>query len=207
MRQPIRAYSANLLGSVAGIWIFAGLAFLHARPTYWFLLAIGLLVLVPPFSWRRSDRGGGDSWTLPFFAFRRCDYTGRPIKSSRLCPRATISTCSCQQYWIHEYRQPDAGISRRNPDVGAATGLQSSYDAPFRFAQSVDRVLVVGAGAGNDAAAALRNGAKHVDAVEIDPVILALGKRLHPEKPYSDPRSHADPERCSRIPASESREV
>jgi hypothetical protein len=44
---------------------------------------------------------------------------------------------------------------------------------------------VVGAGTGNDVAAALRHGAKHVDAVEIDPVILELGAELHPERPDS----------------------
>jgi hypothetical protein len=37
-------------------------------------------------------------------------------------------------------------------------------------------------------AAALRHGAKHVDAVEIDPVIVRLGRQFHPDKPYSDPR-------------------
>jgi len=41
---------------------------------------------------------------------------------------------------------------------------------------------------GNDVAAALRNGADHIDAVEIDPAILALGQALHPEHPYADPR-------------------
>ena len=41
---------------------------------------------------------------------------------------------------------------------------------------------------GNDVAAALRNGAGKVTAVEIDPLIIQLGKRLHPEKPYADPR-------------------
>ncbi len=34
----------------------------------------------------------------------------------------------------------------------------------------------------------LRNGASQVDAVEIDPVILALGRDLHPERPYADRR-------------------
>jgi hypothetical protein len=48
---------------------------------------------------------------------------------------------------------------------------------------------VVGAGTGNDVAAALRHGAKHVDAVEIDPVILELGADLHPEQPYNSPRT------------------
>src|SRR5260370_28374816 len=44
---------------------------------------------------------------------------------------------------------------------------------------------------GNDVAAALRNGADRVVAVEIDPLILALGRRLHFEKPYGSPRVRA----------------
>jgi hypothetical protein len=47
---------------------------------------------------------------------------------------------------------------------------------------------VIGAGSGNDVAVALANGAKHVDAVEIDPVIQSLGSKYHPSHPYQDPR-------------------
>jgi SAM-dependent methyltransferase len=49
-------------------------------------------------------------------------------------------------------------------------------------------VLIVGAGTGNDVAAALHAGAAHVDAVDIDPAIVEMGRRHHPEQPYSDPR-------------------
>ena len=49
-------------------------------------------------------------------------------------------------------------------------------------------MLIVGAGSGNDVAVALSEGATHVDAVEIDPTIRALGKKYHADKPYSDPR-------------------
>jgi SAM-dependent methyltransferase len=52
----------------------------------------------------------------------------------------------------------------------------------------VGDVLVVGAGNGSDVALALRQGATHVDAVEIDPRIKQLGVELHPQKPYDDPR-------------------
>jgi hypothetical protein len=52
-------------------------------------------------------------------------------------------------------------------------------------------VLVLGAGTGNDVAVALDEGALHVDAVEIDPEILAIGRRHHPDHPYSDPRVRA----------------
>lgn len=62
-----------------------------------------------------------------------------------------------------------------------------AYNYPYTWTRPA-RVLVVGAGTGNDVAAALRNGAQHVDAVEIDPRIVRFGKELHPEGPYSDAR-------------------
>jgi spermidine synthase len=62
------------------------------------------------------------------------------------------------------------------------------YDLPHQLKADARRVLVVGAGTGNDVAAALRASADSVTAVEIDPTILFLGERLHPERPYADPR-------------------
>jgi SAM-dependent methyltransferase len=49
-------------------------------------------------------------------------------------------------------------------------------------------MLVIGAGSGNDIAHALKFGTQHIDAVEIDPVIQDIGRRYHPDHPYSDPR-------------------
>ncbi len=63
------------------------------------------------------------------------------------------------------------------------------YNLPYRFfQQKPDNVLIAGAGMGNDPSAALRNGAGHVDAVEIDPLIYRKGKELHFEHPYSSDR-------------------
>jgi spermidine synthase len=64
----------------------------------------------------------------------------------------------------------------------------SQYDLPARLHPSPRKVLIVGAGSGNDAAGALRNGAQDVVAVEIDPAIIEFGQRYHPEQPYADPR-------------------
>jgi hypothetical protein len=50
------------------------------------------------------------------------------------------------------------------------------------------RVLVIGAGAGNDVNAALMHEASQVDAVEIDPVIASIGRLKNKLKPYQDPR-------------------
>jgi len=63
------------------------------------------------------------------------------------------------------------------------------YQWPYTvFGDKFDEVLILGAGTGTDVAAALRHGARHVDAVEIDPVILRLGAEHHPDRPYVDPR-------------------
>jgi hypothetical protein len=51
-----------------------------------------------------------------------------------------------------------------------------------------ESVLILGSGAGNDVAAALDQGVLRVVAVEIDPVILEVGRRLHGSSPHSDPR-------------------
>ena len=64
----------------------------------------------------------------------------------------------------------------------------NAYNLPYHFYPHPNSVLVLGAGTGNDVAAALRNGANRVVAVEIDPLILRLGKKLHFEQPYSSDR-------------------
>jgi hypothetical protein len=64
------------------------------------------------------------------------------------------------------------------------------YLFPYRHlkGRQLGDVLIVGAGNGNDVAVALSQGARHIDAVEIDPVIQAIGARDHPDRPYQDPR-------------------
>jgi SAM-dependent methyltransferase len=63
------------------------------------------------------------------------------------------------------------------------------YQWPYQvFGNTFEDVLILGAGSGTDVAAALKHGARRVDAVEIDPTILRLGRELHPDRPYQDPR-------------------
>ena len=63
----------------------------------------------------------------------------------------------------------------RHPHAVAGAPEGDPFNLPFRFGKAAPSVLIMGAGAGNDAAAALRNGSRSVDAVEIDPEIKALG--------------------------------
>lgn len=59
---------------------------------------------------------------------------------------------------------------------------------PFRMHPDPKSVLVIGAGGGPDAEAALLAGAEHVDAVDIDPVLLDISDRYNPSGVYDDPR-------------------
>ena len=66
--------------------------------------------------------------------------------------------------------------------------IRNYYDLPYRVYGTPSDVAVVGAGSGNDVAAAVRSGAKYIDAIEIDPAILAAGRANHPEQPYDQPQ-------------------
>ena len=79
-------------------------------------------------------------------------------------------------------------FTARFHDVEPNRSSFPTYELPYRLVPHPGRVLVVGAGTGNDVAAALRHGAAHVDAVEIDPTILDLGRTYHPERPYDSAR-------------------
>ena len=96
---------------------------------------------------------------------------------------------SVNQAWHQRLTNLDPAFVAQNysaaPDY--FDSMRAQYDTPYHAAANLENVLVVGAGTGNDVAGALRAGAGHVTAVEIDPRILELGRELHPEQPYADP--------------------
>jgi spermidine synthase len=193
--DPVSAYSANLLGSVAGIWVFAGLAFLSLPPVYWFCLAFVLLVIVgrahPRFIALGLAVAGGCVLLFHLGAAPNVRVYWSPYQ------KLAVEDLGEQQYQINVNNTGYMAIANttpefmaRHPAIARRYRDYSSYDAPFRFVGRRDDVLIVGAGAGNDAAAALRNGAGEVDTVDIDPVIYWLGETLHPARPYESPHVH-----------------
>jgi SAM-dependent methyltransferase len=193
-KNPITAYSVNLLGSIAGIWLFAAMAFVHLAPVFWFALAFGLFLLVRSRSARIGVLHvlliGASLFLLAYADFRNGETHWSPYQKLQVIPQGE------RQFDVLVNNTGYMTMANVSPDFlaahpgYAAKYKDSSYDAPWKFIGARDRVLIVGAGAGNDAAAALRNGAGQIDAVEIDPVIYALGKRLHPDHPYDSDRVH-----------------
>lgn len=196
--SALSAYSWNLIGSLAGILAFLGASRLMLSPWVW------LGVVLAGFAFLQAtprDRGLVLAMLVPLFFFLYSPST--PGQFVLWTPYQQI------QYERHYFRGNGefAGgmvavnhtgyqaIVNLSPDfVARHPGLvtepldENPYNVPFRFATAAPSVMIVGSGTGNDVAAALRNGSSSVDAVEIDPAILALGKSEHPEHPYADPR-------------------
>jgi hypothetical protein len=189
----LKGYGINLAGSLAGIAAFTLISFLGAPPAIWVLLGFG--ALVPFFSRQR--------WTMAAFALIVWA-TAIPQQHTYWSPyyRITLAEVAPPAGWPrpaayfvdvnHDYHQKMLDLSpefvARYPDAEPNRSGLATYELPYRLVPHPGRVLVVGAGTGNDVAAALRHGATHVDAVEIDPSIFALGKKYHPEHPYDSPK-------------------
>ncbi len=60
---------------------------------------------------------------------------------------------------------------------------------PYRAKKPKD-VLVLGAGLGDEIAAAVRHKVNRVEGVEIDPIIARASQEIHPEKPYDYVNAH-----------------
>src|SRR4029077_1636081 len=99
-------------------------------------------------------------------------------------------------YYKIWYTPSERGISTNNighQEMSDIVDRAPAYSLPHLLNRDAGNppfgdVLIIGAGSGNDVAAALHYGAHHVDAIEIDPVIYHLGWTNHPNHPYSDPR-------------------
>jgi hypothetical protein len=84
------------------------------------------------------------------------------------------------------------GASSRRARTAALAGSVGLHRL-FReiHGRGPESVLVLGATTGNDVAVALDQGVSRVVAMEIDPVLLELGRDLNPAVPYADPRVDA----------------
>ena len=193
----LQAYTLNIAGSLAGIMIFAACSWLEVRAFWWFLLValgLGYFYFVSPvqrFPKRLTAWSFLTALSLLFVVSLAAyvpvhnDYPGQ---------------AKAQQFWSPYYRidfkQEDLSLSVNliyHQQMVSRKEIFPAYALPHVLNRDAGRpafenVLIIGAGSGNDVSRALQWGAKHVDAVEIDPAIQRLGKAYHPDGPYSDER-------------------
>jgi hypothetical protein len=192
--SPLHAYTMDIAGSLAGIVAFMILSWLESPPALWFLL------LAIPFV---VASGARSYWRLlPMVPL---------VVSAALVIRQDAQLMSNPGYegelevsWS-PYQKVEYVNSLKVPDLIFVNGIahqtmyplpvmrKAFYQVPWDLRAKANlppykNVLIIGAGSGNDVAIALANGAEHVDAAEIDPVIARLGREHHPAHPYDDPR-------------------
>jgi len=173
---PLRAYSIDLAGSLLGVIAAVSLAAVGTSPPWW-IAAAALPVLL----WH--SRG----WPSAVAFAGAVVFAALSIESAQFSPynRIDVQHTAGREYVLSANRDQHQYIRDFTASHSEDAAL---YELPFQAPKRHETALVVGAGTGNDVAAALRSSYQHVDAVEIDPVIHAIGERLHPERPYSDPR-------------------
>jgi len=179
-QPPLRAYSLDICGSMAGIAGFSVLSALWTPPLVWFtvvailLLLLGLGSGLGPWSpisgiamlsvvyLASVQTGLGATWS-PYYRVNTYEAGGALAISVDGIPHQAI--------WPGQPRE------------------QAYYQIYNWFpGRTYKEVLVVGAGGGNDVVVALSHGAGHIDAVEIDPAIQQIGVTDNPLHPYDDPR-------------------
>lgn len=176
-QKKLQSYSSNLLGSIAGIVVFALLSIYWTGPSLWFLLGFIILIFFQKKNYLNIIFSGSSLFILLLIFLIPKDSNEKNIYS----PYQLISV-------IYEedtvQRVKASNLFFQTPY--SLDKLDTSYFLPFKASNEVPKkILIVGSGTGNDTAAAISSGVDSIDAVEIDPVIIDLGK-YHPNKPYED---------------------
>jgi SAM-dependent methyltransferase len=193
LSPAVTGYSWDLGGSLAGVLLVAGFTGLALPPTVFFVVsALALLWLSP--RWTSALAG------LVVVAAIQLSIQGATYSAYNRIDVGVQTTGSVVDHLVvvnRDYHQWIRDLRRAAINDSSATAEErqsridqrQAYDIPFTINRQRERALVVGAGTGNDVAAALRNGYRQCLSVDIDKQLIQLGRELHPEQPYQDSRA------------------
>lgn len=206
--KPLQAYIVNIGGAIAGSLLFSVASFTGLSPEILLLPVCGILFYYlrsyGKFGWKAlvplvcvacvslwNPKQFYDAATIYWSPYQRIELQPRTAKMKGSDKETTIG------YWLRSnrafyqffYDLSDRAVN--NPDFPedvhkSLSVFREHYLIPYSLVKPKN-VLIVGAGTGNDVAEAVREGASSVDAVDIDPVILRLGKQFNPAHPYDSP--------------------
>lgn len=204
---PLRAYAWDIGGAITGTVLFALFSYSWFSPVFGFALAmIGFLV----YCTNRREL----IWSVIFFTVTLLLLTIRLESVGIWSPYNLITILEAETSGalkpvsvplenLGALRDPPFYVvqvngdfymmngtidSRRYSNKAKAADINEQYMLPHKLRPAARDVLVVGSGGGVDVEAALLAGANRVDALEIDPVIIQLGRLFNPSQPYNDAR-------------------
>lgn len=179
--RPLSAYRLDIPGRITGIALFPVLSFLDQPPFTWGLVAgVGLAgLLLPKIKW----------WQV--------------VAVAAAVALLGIESFAAGEIWspynklvVQEHGKASVQVTASNipfQTIHSIARMRAHYGFYFYPHRHVTRhglgnVMIICAGTGNDVSVALAEGARHIDAVEIDPALPAIGRRLNPARPYQSPR-------------------
>lgn len=185
------AYGWDIAGSLVGTLLFTLSSYLELPPWVWPPVLMGLWALLV--LRRAAARAACLASGLLFLAFLHSPH------AFRWSPYYFVQYENRPEglyVWVNSsFHQ--LGVNFESGDPGhlrTNSILLNHWSRPWELypelnaGRSPRRVLVLGAGTGNDVNVALARGAEEIVAVEIDPVILELGRRYNTTNPYASPR-------------------
>ncbi len=186
---PLAGYSANVAGSLLGIAGFSFVSYLEWPPVSWLCL-----VFIPlMYFYRHRFKIAWIYFLLSTLLILVASYTD-PVTWSPYYRISLYNVASPydpggkQVVVNYDGFQVISNLSERHLRRFAEKVQRYQnrhYNIPYLLSKrKIESVLILGGGAGNDAAAAIRNGAARIDVVEIDPAIARIGYKYHPENPY-----------------------
>jgi len=192
----VQAYTLNIAGSIVGILLFAACSWLELSAFWWFLLVACGLSYFYFFSPRSSVTERLPITVLIAVALIMVVWLSAWTPHSLNSAEPGIGKQFWSPYYRIDFNEPDLSLSVNliyHQQMVSRNETFPAYALPHLLNRDsggppFGDVLIIGAGSGNDVSRALQWGAKHVDAVEIDPAIYRLGKAFHPDHPYQDTR-------------------
>ena len=199
------AYSINLLGSISGVLLFSIISSFSTPPFLWFavlsiilsitlyfglqieksfkmsqfMTAVVALLIPTMIVFIQNELKPNTIWS-PYYeiSYQTLNIPNNKGEIVEVGANITVNSDSHQQ-----------ALDLSNSAVANSDFLYSRriiYDLPYQiYGKNPENVLILGAGSGNDTAAAIRADATMISAVEIDPEIQKLSS-LHPENPYNN---------------------
>ncbi len=188
---PLDAYRLDIFGSLAGIALFTVLSFVGLPPIAWGAVVAVLFIFL---------LAGGRSWwryaaLVPIVAVVIMLLFESLSSVDVWSPYYKITTERTTSV-VDGHRYLGLSVSGNNIpyqtlySINTLRHIEDFYFFAYRHVSKANlrNVLVIGAGTGNDVGVALSEGARHVDAVEIDPELVQIGKQHNPEHAYQSRR-------------------
>lgn len=188
--KSLEFYVWDIVGSLFGILFFTLNSYLGTEPIVWFLIVVIVYLIL---FYEKSRRYliamfGCLLFVAILIPTHKENIFWSPYQKIEIVKTAVNESDGTTSL---AYRLFVNNIGHQTM-VGNIKYKEWFYAFPYEVfpTSTFSRVLVIGAGTGTDVAVALSHGAQQVDAVEIDPKILDLGRMYNPDKPYNDVRVH-----------------